>query len=312
MGYKILLTSTSFQDTPGAHHQLLKKQNFEIKMLRGPLKENDLIEVIDKFDGIICGDDEITKTVISKGASGKLKVISKYGIGMDKIDLVAAKEYGISVCNCPGVNKVTVAEHVFALLLAYIKNIIYENEITQNQKWIRLTGKELYDKTIGILGTGNIGKEVITRALAFGMKVIAFDKYPDKKFASRYNVKYYSSPIELIKKSDFISLNLTLDSQTRKIINNQSLSYMKKGIIIVNTARAGLVDNQAILDGIEKGIIAGYLTDVLEEEPLTSQHRFLGKKEIIITPHIGSRTHENVVKQGKMAVENLIKSILNE
>ena len=87
---------------------------------------------------------------------------------------------------------------------------------------------------------------------------------------------------------------------------------MKKGIIIVNTARAGLVDNQAILDGIEKGIIAGYLTDVLEEEPLTSQHRFLGKKEIIITPHIGSRTHENVVKQGKMAVENLIKSILNE
>lgn len=310
MSHKILLTSTSFQDTPGAHQKLLQEQNFEIKSLRGPLKENELIGLIDKFDGIICGDDEITKAVISKGRLGKLKVISKYGIGMDKIDLAAAKKNGITVCNCPGINRVTVAEHVFALLLTYIKNIIYENELIQGQNWVRFTGRELYNKTLGVLGTGNIGKEVITRALAFGMKVVAFDKYPDNKFASRYNVKYHSSPLELIKSSDFISLNLTLDSQTKKIIDNHSLSYMKKGVIIVNTARAGLVSNSAILNGIDKGIIGGYLTDVLEEEPLNSKHPFLGKKEIIITPHIGSRTYENVIKQGKMAVENLIKHIL--
>lgn len=309
MSYDILLTSTSFQDTPGAHQDLLVKQGFNVKSLRGPLKEDIMLDIIDQFDGIICGDDEITKAVIAKGASRKLRIISKYGIGLDKVDVAAAKELNIPVTNCPGVNQVTVAEHVFALLLSYIKNIIPEHAVVQNQQWVRYIGHELNGKTLGVLGTGNVGKEVIKRALAFGMKVIAFDKFPDNTFAEKYNISYFDTAKEVIMLSDIVTLNLSLNEDSYQIIGKNMLNEMKKGVVIVNTARAGLVDNDVIIEGIDKGIIGGYLTDVLEEEPIVQDHPFLGNSKIIITPHIGSRTYENVVNQGTMAVENLLKYI---
>jgi D-3-phosphoglycerate dehydrogenase len=309
MSYDILLTSTSFQDTPGAHQELLGNLGFNVKTLRGPLKEEVLLGIIHQFDGILCGDDEITRAVIEKGVSNKLRIISKYGIGLDKIDLDAAKDFKIPVTNCPGVNQVTVAEHVFALLLSYVKNIIQEHEIVQKQQWVRHIGYELNSKILGVLGTGNVGKEVIKRALAFGMKVIAFDKFHDKEFINKYDLVYLENVNDVIKYSDFISLNLSLNEASNNIIGLSSLNIMKNGVIIVNTARAGLVDSQAILEGIDRGIIGGYLTDVLEEEPIVKNHPFLGNKKIIITPHIASRTYENVVKQGTMAVENLLKHI---
>ena len=309
MSYDILLTSTSFQDTPGAHQDLLFEQGFNVKSLRGPLKEDIMLDIIDQFDGIICGDDEITKAVIAKGASSKLRIISKYGIGLDKVDVAAAKELNIPVTNCPGVNQVTVAEHVFALLLSYIKNIIPEHAIVQNQQWVRHIGHELNGKTLGVLGTGNVGKEVIKRALVFGMKVIAFDKFPDNTFAEKHEISYFDTAKEVIEQSDIITLNLSLNADSYQIIGKHMLYEMKKGVIIVNTARAGLVNNDVILEGIDKGIIGGYLTDVLEEEPIIPDHPFLGNSKIIITPHIGSRTYENVVNQGTMAVENLLKYI---
>lgn len=309
MSYDILLTSTSFQDTPGAHQDLLFEQGFNVKSLRGPLKEDIMLDIIDQFDGIICGDDEITKAVIAKGASSKLRIISKYGIGLDKVDVAAAKELNIPVTNCPGVNQVTVAEHVFALLLSYIKNIIPEHAIVQNQQWVRHIGHELNGKTLGVLGSGNVGKEVIKRALVFGMKVVAFDKFPDNTFAEKHEISYFDTAKEVIEQSDIITLNLSLNADSYQIIGKNMLYEMKKGVIIVNTARAGLVNNDVILEGIDKGIIGGYLTDVLEEEPIIPDHPFLGNSKIIITPHIGSRTYENVVNQGTMAVENLLKYI---
>jgi D-3-phosphoglycerate dehydrogenase len=309
MNYKVLLTSTSFQDTPGGHHELLEKQGFELVKLRGPLKEHVMLDVIDQFDGIICGDDEITRAVIVKGVSGKLRIISKYGIGLDKIDLDAAKEFNIPVTNCPGVNQVTVAEHVFALLLSFAKNIIPENRYLQNQQWVRLIGSELFGKTLGVIGTGNVGKEVAKRAVAFGMKVVAFDKFRSEDFAKQYELIYCDSVDDLLMMSDIISLNLSLSPETEHLIGNKALSIMKDGVIIVNTARAGLVDQGAILKGVDSGKIKGYLTDVLEEEPMVKDHPFLKYDNIVITPHIGSRTYENVVNQGTMAVENLLKHI---
>lgn len=306
MRYKILLTSTSFQDTPGAHHELLKQQDFDVINLRGPLKEEELLIVIDKFDGVICGDDEYTRQVLLKGSKSKLKVVSKYGIGLDKIDLQAAKELSIPVTNCPGVNQVTVAEHVFALLLSFVKNIITESQIVQNGQWVRLIGTELNLKTIGVLGTGNVGREVIKRAKAFGMNVLAYDKFKDYKFSSNQNFQYVSLE-EIFKNCDFISLNMSLNEDSKGLINLKSLKKLKKGVVIINTARAGLIDNQAVLKGINQGIIGGYLTDVLDVEPINEGHLFLNNPKILITPHIGSRTYENVVNQGTMAVNNLLK-----
>lgn len=309
MKYRILLTSTSFQDTPGSHHDLLNQQGFDVTRLRGPVKEQVLLEVIDQYDGIICGDDEITRTVIKKGMAGKLRIISKYGIGLDKVDVKAARELGIPVTNCPGVNQVTVAEHVFALLLSFVKNIVPESNHLKNQKWIRLIGTELSGKTMGILGMGNVGKEVAKRATAFGMKVIGFDIFKDEDFATKYGIDYVSNADAVLRKSDIISLNMSLNEETQGIIGEKALTLMKYGVIIINTARAGLVSQDAIVDGIKSGKISGYLTDVLEEEPMVKDHPFLKYEQILITPHIGSRTYENVVKQATMSIENLLKHL---
>src|SRR6204780_2326524 len=168
---KVLLTTTSFQDTPGEHHGLLKKTGWEIINPRGPLNEADTLALVGDVDGHICGDDVITRKVLEK-ARPKLKVLSKYGIGVDKIDVKSCTEFGIPVLFTPGVNHTTVAEHTFLLLLALEQNFLYGVDASRKGEWKRKTGHEVLDKTIGIIGLGRIGKEVAIRANAFGMHPI--------------------------------------------------------------------------------------------------------------------------------------------
>ena len=180
---RVLLTTTSFQDTPGEHHQLLAATGWEIVTARGPLNEADTLALVGDIDAYICGDDAITRKVLEK-ARPRLKVISKYGIGVDKIDVKSCTEFGIPLLFTPGVNHTTVAEHTFLLLLALEKNMLFHTDSTRSGGWKRKTGHELLEKTIGIIGLGRIGKEVAIRARAFGMNVIAFDVYWDEKFAA--------------------------------------------------------------------------------------------------------------------------------
>src|SRR5277367_6761084 len=189
---KILLTTTSFQDTPGEHHNLLQQTGWELITARGPLNEADTQALVGDVDGYICGDDAITRRVLEK-ARPKLKVLSKYGIGVDKIDVKCCTEFGIPLLFTPGVNHTTVAEHNFLLLLALEKNFLFHTDSTRSGGWKRKTGHELLEKTIGIIGLGRIGKEVAIRARAFGMKVIAFDRSPDEKFLAEYHVKKAAS-----------------------------------------------------------------------------------------------------------------------
>ena len=185
---KILITTTSFQDTPGKHHPILEKAGFEIERARGPLPEAEMLKLVGGFDAILCGDDAFTRPVLQK-CLPRMKVLAKYGIGVDKIDLAAATDLKIPVTFCPGVNHVTVAEHTFGLMLAMTKNIPAQNEIVRGGGWKRSTGRELAGKTLGILGLGRIGKEVAKRARAFGMKLVAFDLYWDESFAKEHGVE---------------------------------------------------------------------------------------------------------------------------
>src|ERR1700722_15153460 len=220
---KILLTTTSFQDTPGAHHDLLKQTGWEIITARGPLNEADTLALVGDIDGYICGDDAITRKVLEK-ARPKLKVLSKYGIGVDKIDIKSCTEFGIPVLFTPGVNHTTVAEHNFLLLLALEKNFLFHTDSTRAGGWKRKTGHELFEKTIGIIGLGRIGKEVAIRANAFGMKVIAYDNYFDDAFGKQYGVKKATSLDEIYAKSDYISLHTNLTPETRDLIDVRSIS----------------------------------------------------------------------------------------
>jgi len=293
------------------HQKKLHDSKFKIDELRGPLKEEVLLPIISNYDGIICGDDDITYKVISSGSKGKLKVISKYGIGLDKVDLNAAKKFRIPVFNTPGVNHITVSEHIIALIFTFYKNIHLEYQITINGKWKRLIGNEVFDKKIGILGLGRIGKELYKRVIALGMKVIVYDSNIDSKFVSKNNIQAVESIERLVEDIDILALTLPLTEISKGIINKELIEKTNKKIIIVNTSRALIVDQKSLIYLLKEKKIKAYLTDVLEEEPMTENHPLLDFDNVIITPHIGSRTFESVQRQGSMAVENLFK-ILNK
>jgi len=302
---RILVTTTSFKDTPGEHHNLLAKEGFEIVWERGPLPEAKMLELVGNYDGIICGDDTITRPVLEK-CLPRLQVLSKYGIGLDKIDLKAATELKIPVTFCPGVNHTTVAEHTFGLLIAICRNIVTECNHVKRGEWKRITGYELAGKTIGIAGLGRIGKEVAIRARAFGMKVDAFDIYWDEAFAKQHDIKK-TDLNTLLNESDVVSLHTNLTDETRHIINRERIAKMKKGAIILNCARGELVDTVAVVEALNSGKLVGYGTDVLEVEPPPADHPLFKCHNAVITPHIGSRTYESVVRQATMAAENLIR-----
>ncbi|MBN1931901.1 MAG: phosphoglycerate dehydrogenase, partial [Desulfobacterales bacterium] len=306
---KVLLTSTSFMDTPGKHQELLDRQGFTVDTLRGPIAESEIIKIIADYDAILCGDDELTRKVLEKGRAGKLRYISKYGVGLDKIDLEAAKEFNLPVTNCPNINQTSVAEHVFALLLTFVKNIHHEYSITKSGGWFRYIGNEIFGKTIGIVGLGAVGKEVAKRAIGFCLEVLAYDKIIDNQFVEEWNIKVANSLKDLVKVSDIVSLHIPHNLDTDKIINKDLISYFKNGLILINTARGKLVDLDDLKWGLDNKIIKGYLTDVLDKEPIPENYPMKEWENVLITPHIGSRTFESVEKQGIKAVENLINLI---
>lgn len=308
MSKRILLTTTSFQDTPGAHHDLLKETGWEIVTGRGPLNEADTLALVGEVDGYICGDDAITRKVLEK-ALPRLKVLSKYGIGVDKIDVEAATELGIPVCYTPGVNHTTVAEHAFTLLLALYKNLVAEISYTREGKWKRLIGHEIMGKRLGIVGLGRIGKEVAIRARAFGLELVGHDLYWPEAFAEEHGIGKAASLEELFESCDIISLHTNLTEETRDMIDLQSLSRMKDGVIIINCARGELVSTDAMAHALKIGKVGGYGTDVLDTEPPPADHPLLKEPNCLVTPHIGSRTYESVVRQASAAVNNLIKAL---
>lgn len=307
---RILLTTTSFQDTPGSHHQLLESQGYEIVRERGPLSEERMLELVGSFDGILCGDDAYTRKVLEK-CLPRLKALCKYGIGLDKIDLKAATDLKIPVTFCPGVNHTTVAELTIGLLIAISRNIVVTNNHVKTGEWKRMTGYELAGKTIGLVGFGRIGKEVAIRANAFGMKVIAFNRSWDEEFAKKHDVKRATLD-DLIKTSDVVSLHLNLTEETRNLLSRERLASMKKGSFIINCARGELIDIPALIEALNNKHLGGYAADVMEEEPPPKNHPLFKTPNVIITPHIGSRTFENVVRQATMSVENLIRVLNGE
>ena len=245
-------------------------------------------------------------------ARPRLKVLSKYGIGVDKIDVKSCTEFGIPLLFTPGVNHTTVAEHTFLLLLALEKNLLFHTDSTRAGAWKRKTGHELLDKTIGIVGMGRIGKEVAIRAKAFGMKPIGYDVYWDEAFAREHGIPRAATLDELFPQADYISLHTNLTPETRDLVRAESIAKMKPGVIILNCARGEIVNTADIAAALASGQVAGYGTDVLDEEPPRADHPLTKLPNCVVTPHIGSRTSESVQRQALAAVTNLINAMHGE
>ncbi|MGE5587762.1 MAG: phosphoglycerate dehydrogenase [Clostridia bacterium] len=266
------------------------------------LNEEQMLELVPGVDGMIVGDDEITGRVIR--AAGSLKVISKHGVGTDRIDLAAATQCGVVVTNVPGANKDSVADFTFCLILALMRGLHLLHDRIRGGEWRSQTGHELRGKTLGVVGVGRIGKCVVARGAGFGMKILGYDMVRDEEFARSYNLRYVSLD-ELLRASDVVTLHVPLTGQTGSLLGDRELAMMKSTAYLVNTARGGVVDEDALYAALKSGRIAGAALDVFAQEPPT-ESPLLSLPNVIATPHAASHTYEAIEVVGLTAAENLI------
>lgn len=255
----------------------------------------ELKQAIAKADALLVrSQTKVTAEVIA--AAKQLKVIARAGVGVDNVDVPAATRRGIIVLNSPEGNTIAATEHALALLLALSRNIPQAYDSMRKGEWKRskFTGVELYKKVLGVFGMGKIGTEVARRAQAFGMRVIAFDPYTSAEQAAKLGVELVALP-ELMAQSDYLSLHAPLNKDTRGAIGKAQLAKAKRGLRIINAARGGIIDEQALVDAVKAGVVAGAAVDVFEQEP-PKDTPLMGVDGIILTPHLGASTEEAQVR----------------
>jgi len=273
--------------------------------IKPKLKPEELKAIIGNYDALIVrSQTQVPAEIIDAGE--KLKVIGRAGVGLDNIDVAAATKKGIVVVNAPTANTVSAAEHTIALMLALSRNIPKANSQLKSGRWQRkeLVGTELRNKTLGIIGLGNVGSEVAKRAQAFEMCVIAHDPFVSTNYARKLKVDLV--PLDqLLEQSDFITLHVPLTATTKGLISAEELAKVKPTVRIINCARGGLVDEEAVVKAIEDGKIAGAAFDVFNTEPVTDSSLFKSDK-IVVTPHLGASTIEAQANVAKDIAEQVL------
>ena len=271
------------------------------------LKPEELIACVSEFDGMIVrGATKVTEKVIEAGK--RLKVIARAGVGLDNIDQEAARKREICILNTPEATSVSVAELTIGHILALFRTIPYGTSSLKSGKWEKkkLMGREVAGKVLGIIGLGRIGKETAKRALALDMKVLAYRKAQDKV---DLDIKMTTLE-ELLRTSDVISLHLPLTPESHHIISNNEFQQMKDGVFIVNCARGGVVDEEALYEALQSGKVAGAALDVFEKEPPIG-NRLLELINVIGTPHIGAATEEGQFRAGVEVARKVLEFFKN-
>lgn len=263
-----------------AHYQL----DLILAPVRERLEEADLLPFAGQVDGAICGDDRYSAHVLSCFAP-RLKVISKWGTGIDSIDQRAAASLGIQVRNTPNAFTLPVADTVMGYMLAFARRQPWMDRQVKAGIWDKIPGRSLSECTLGVIGLGNIGKAVIRRARGFGMKLLGNDIVPiAPDFILEQGVEMTTLD-DLMRRADFISVNCDLNPTSYHIINAESLSWCQPGAVLINSARGGLVDELALIDALQRGTIAGAALDVFEQEPLPLDSPLLGLDNVMLAPH---------------------------
>ena len=289
--------------------EIFKNNGVEVDVKTG-LKPEELLAIIGEYDGLaIRSATKVTKEVLAAGK--KLKVIGRAGIGVDNVDKEAATAAGVIVMNTPFGNSVTTAEHSISLLMSLAREIPAASASTHAGKWEknRFMGVEVMNKTLGLIGCGNIGGIVADRAQGLKMKVVAYDPFLTPEKAKDMNVEKVTLD-ELLKRADFISLHTPLNNETRNILNKESLAKCKKGIRIVNCARGGLINETDLKEALDSGHVAGVALDVFEEEPANSNILF-GNDKVVCTPHLGASTSEAQENVALQVAEQMSDYLVN-
>lgn len=301
--YKVKSTSLDFGKNDRGPIDLLIANGCEFESVQiDANSEQQGIEVARDADVLVVGLQRITERVLD--AAKRLKVIGRCGVGLDNIDLKAAGARGIPVVYTPGANAQTVADLTLGLLLALARKIPQADRMTRDHQWKRIMGNDIWGKTLGICGLGQIGANVAKRAKGFDMNVIAYDLFENPPLAAERGIQYRSKEV-VLKEADFITLHLPLTAETRGFIGIDELKAMKKSAFIVNTSRGGIVDEKALYFALKEGEIAGAALDVFECEPpgktpLVELENFIG------TPHIGGITTEAISRIGMTVAQDII------
>lgn len=284
---RVLVTNESFAKYSNKAEEILKNHSLDIVRAKQPvIREDDLLDNLEEVVAIITGLEPITEKIID--SAPRLKVIVKHGIGVDNIDLNAAKKKGVIVANSPGTNREAVADLVFALMLSLARKVPRSDRKVREGKWPKVFGQSVWGKTLGIIGMGTIGKSVAQRAKGFNMKILACDKFWDEEYASANGIIHCDMD-EIFKESDFITLHVPLMEETRNLIGIKQLTMMKPTAYLINTARGGIVDEEALYRVLKEERIAGAGLDVFSTEPPTGSP-LLELENVILTPHMGGFT----------------------
>lgn len=273
------------------------------------LTESQLLDIVDRYDGVLAGDDEFTRTVIAEAP--RLKVISKWGIGIDAIDTDAAAEHGVRVANTPGAFDDEVADVVIGYAIMLTRRLHHVDRAVRNGEWHCPRGTSLAGKTFGVIGVGNIGSAVARRAHALGMTTLGTDVRPfSEELAATTGIERVERE-ELLNRSDVVSLNCALTNETRGMIGAGELRQLGETGYLINTARGELVDQATLVDALHAGRIAGAALDVFEREPLPADNPLTDLESVILGSHNAQNTHEAVERVHERAVENLITGLVD-
>lgn len=268
----------------------------------------DVLAYIEGADAVIAGAREPYRRDLLAAAS-RLRVIARTGVGFDQIDVAAATARGILVATTPGTLERSVADHALLLILASARNLIPMDRAVHAGRWDRIEGIELDGKCLGILGLGRIGREVALRAAGFGLRLLAYDPVPDRAFAEAAGVRLAATWMDVLAEADIVSLHLPYLPELERFVNRDFLRRMRAGSILINTARGALVDEEALYEALLAGHLSAAALDVLAVEPVEARNRLLGLRNVILTPHVSSFTHEAWLRVVARAVDNVLDAL---
>lgn len=275
------------------------------------LEEAQLLEYAGRFDGVLCGDDRFTARVL-EACAPRLKVISKWGTGIDSIDSAAAEALGIRVCRTPNAFTLPVADSVLGYMLAFARRLPWMDRDMKNRVWEKIPGRSLSECTLGVVGVGNIGKAVLRRARVFGMKLLGTDIVEIAPDFLLENGVEMTSLEDLLSRSDFVSLNTDLNPTSYHLINERTLACMQPTAVLINTARGPIVDQAALTRALQEGWIAGAGLDVFEQEPLPADDPLTRLENVILAPHAIAWTDELMRENSAGACRNVLAVLRGE
>jgi phosphoglycerate dehydrogenase-like enzyme len=292
-------------DRPGPYKQTLEQAGFEIiyppegvKLTQKPLLQSLLVGI----DAILASTEPLTREVL---AASQLRVVARAGVGYDSVDVAAASDLGIVLTITPGAVEDSVAEQMIAMLLCLTRGLIPRERQVRTGVWVRRSMPRLAGKTMGVLGMGRTGKEIVTRAIGLKMLVLAYDPHPDIRFAEQYGVRLCSFD-DLLREADVVTMHLPSTAETANVINAATLAKMKHGAILVNMSRGATVDEEALCDALRSGHLWGAALDVFKQEPLPLDSPLLKLDNVVLSPHVGGLDEVSEVAMTSIAAQCIV------